>query len=417
MRKMKVLFLLATMLGCVLGYAESSHSFLVISDIHLDVSSKHTMDFSPKTATILNDLDVPTYQKLLDTIHTSIATGDIPKPEFMIVLGDLVGHRRHSSQSVVETERIVFSALRDTFPDIPVLYSFGNNDSLATDYGPFQTDDTSLSVRSPLDVMKTVWPHGHYLSSGAICNRDLQTYPCLLARKVSGGYYSAYLKPNLRLISLNSVMFSKHQTGYTREAVSAQLTWFEQQLQAAEKHNESVIVLTHIPPGDNVYRPYFWSNTNFWSDKANAQFIKSVITHHLNITGILAAHTHKDEIKVIENNSHIILAGVYMNAALSTSHGNAPSIRSYTFKQTKYDTRWDLSDYQTYYFTKNTDASLNTHVLYQFQAIYCNTLVKRMGTCLDNVTMDQVKSRMQAGNPHFYEKISAPENLHIVDYD
>lgn len=124
MGKIKSLFLLATMLACVLGYAESSHSFLVISDIHLDVSSKHRMDFSPKTATILNDLDVSTYQEMLDTIHTSIESGDIPKPEFMIVLGDLVGHRHHSSQAVIESERIVFSALRDTFPDIPVLYKF-----------------------------------------------------------------------------------------------------------------------------------------------------------------------------------------------------------------------------------------------------------------------------------------------------
>ena len=85
-----------------------SPNFLVISDIHLDQSSSHTMDINPLKPDKDNDLDPTTFTKLLGEINNNIKNGLIPKPDFMIILGDMVGHLRSSDHSVSDSESAVF---------------------------------------------------------------------------------------------------------------------------------------------------------------------------------------------------------------------------------------------------------------------------------------------------------------------
>ncbi len=388
-------------------------SFLVISDIHLNIHTQHAMEFAPKDATISNDLDIATYVQLVDKIKASIQSGELAKPEFILLLGDLVGHVRFSNEDVVNSERVVLKTLRAAFPDTPVLYDFGNNDSLEKDYGPFRASKSVLGFLSPLAVIKTIWPHGHFLSTGLLCERA-NTYPCLLERNTTGGYYAAYLKPNLRLIALNSVMFAKKEHGYDNRTKLGQLQWLEQQLREAEAAQEAALLVMHIPPGDNIYKAYFWSDTAFLSNEHSQQFHEIIQAHHGCLTGILAAHTHKDEIKVFENSEHVPLVGVYLNPALSASHGNAPSVRSYVLSPSNHNLGWDLSDYRTYYFTQPDRETIQIQQLYQFKSIYCGKGAQRMNDCLAAVTIDNLSRYLQAGNRNFNERISAPQNIRIV---
>lgn len=388
--------------------------FLVISDIHLNIHTQHAMEFAPTAATVQNDLDRVTYEQLVRTIKASIQSGEIPKPEFILILGDLVGHIRLSQEDVVNSESLVLNSLQAAFPEIPVLYTFGNNDSLVENYGVFRVDKPISDVHSPIDVIKTIWPRGHFLSTGARCDRDHHIYPCLLEKNTSSGYYTAYLKPNLRLISLNSVMFSKLRQGYSRDSISEQLLWLDRQLLEVEAAQESALLVMHIPPGNNIYNAYFWSNTAFWSNGYNQQFVDIIQAHYGCLTGILAAHTHKDEIKIIQNAEHMPLVGVYMNGALSTSHGNAPSVRSYVLSQSKDKLRWDLSDYWTYYFTQSKNGDIQVQPLYQFKNVYCDMQVdKRMSDCLDSVSINKLSRYLSIGNQNFNERISAPESIYI----
>ena len=415
---MKWLFLIGLFwhsLACAIPEAErgSQSNFLVISDIHLNIHTQHAMEFAPTTATVHNDLDRVTFEQLVRKIKTSIQSGEIPKPEFILLLGDLVGHIRFSQEDVVNAESRVLMSLQSAFPETPVLYTFGNNDSLAGDYGVFRVDKPILDAHSPLDVIKTIWPRGHFLSTGARCDRD-HIYPCLLEKKTSSGYYAAYLKPNLRLIALNSVMFSKQRQGYSSDSVSEQLLWLDRQLVEVEAAQESALLVMHIPPGDHIYKAYFWSNTAFWSNGYSQQFVDIIQAHHRCLIGILTAHTHKDEIKIIENAGHMPLVGVYLNGALSTSHGNAPSIRSYVLSQSQDKLRWDLSDYWTYYFTQANNGDIQVQPLYQFKNIYCDGQAnKRMSDCLDSVNISKLSRYLSVGNQNFNARISAPENIYI----
>ena len=340
---------------------EHQASFLVISDIHLNHHSQHAMDFAPKQATINNDLDVATYEELIDKIRDNIQSGEIDDPQFIILLGDLAGHIRHSQQDVVNNERIVMTTMKAAFPNTPIFYNFGNNDSLTADYGLFRSQDVKSEYRSPLDLIKSVWPQGLFLSTGKVCKYH-HTYPCLIKTNTSNGYYSAYLKPHFRLISLNTVMFSDKQRGYTNLNILDQLQWLERQLKEVEESHETALLVMHVPPGDNIYKAHFWSETAFWTFDEAQKFNQLIRDYRLSITGILAAHTHKDEVKLMGIGG-VAIAGVYLNPALSTSHGNAPAVRSYTLNRAENKLRWDLSDYRTYFFKRNANGDISSRLL------------------------------------------------------
>lgn len=419
---MRYLFILGLFWSCFAHGADiavpdvssgNQTSFLVLSDIHLNSRSAHVMDFAPKTRKITNDLDVVTYEELMDKLSTSIQSGEIAEPEFVIVLGDIAGHIRSSKETVIENERIVFKKLKEIFPNTPVFYNFGNNDSLSTDYGPFLSHISKSQIISPLHIIKEVWDHGNFLSTGKACKYH-QTYPCVIKSNTENGYYSAYLKPKLRLIALNSVMFSKHAKEYKSALIAEQLNWFEQQLNDVESLNETVLITMHIPPGKNTYQPYFWSDSAFWSQEPEQRFYQLVMNHHAAIIGILAGHTHKDEIKLFEDNGKQALSGVYINPALSTSHGNAPALRSYILHQTD-ELHWNLSDYQTFYFTREAavgDCTL--HSLYRFKDTYCaKKTTNRINDCLDGVSIQKVQENLGAGNKSFREENTEPGNIYI----
>ncbi len=392
---------------------EHQASFLVISDIHLNHHSQHAMDFAPKQATINNDLDVATYEELIDKIRDNIQSGEIDDPQFIILLGDLAGHIRHSQQDVVNNERIVMTTMKAAFPNTPIFYNFGNNDSLTADYGLFRSQDVKSEYRSPLDLIKSVWPQGLFLSTGKVCKYH-HTYPCLIKTNTSNGYYSAYLKPHFRLISLNTVMFSDKQRGYTNLNILDQLQWLERQLKEVEESHETALLVMHVPPGDNIYKAHFWSETAFWTFDEAQKFNQLIRDYRLSITGILAAHTHKDEVKLMGIGG-VAIAGVYLNPALSTSHGNAPAVRSYTLNRAENKLRWDLSDYRTYFFKRNANGDISSRLLYRFQEYYCTkNETKRMSDCWDKVSIDKVKHYLGAGNTSFQEGISEPQNIHIL---
>jgi len=413
---MKVLqkgIVLCGLLYGVICYAltvPSKTDFLVISDIHLNASSTHAMNFSPSFPSVLNDLDVATYHKLIHKLSTDIQSGLVAKPQFILLLGDLVGHIRYSSEDAIASETIVFETLKQEFPDTPILYDFGNNDSLLKNYGPFQTTLPDTPLRSPIDVMKTVWPQGGFLSSGVLCARQYHSYPCLIHTQKTSGYYSAYLNKNVRLIALNSVMFSDQSSQPDKE-IAAQLSWLKQELISVERNRESALIVMHVPPGYNLYRAWFWSDTSFWTDLNYDAFLDHISAHSSSVIGVLAAHTHKDELKIMLDPAKNPMFGVYLNPALSTSHGNAPSVRTYQLGQDK-KLHWSLTNYQTYYFKQKSD-DMTLNLLYDFRKTYCFPFEYKMTDCLENVSLEKMQLYYSAGNSQYFEKIKVPGNIYI----
>lgn len=397
-------FLFAVLLTFpLLTLANTENNFLVISDIHLDVNSSHAMEISPQRGNIANDLDLTTFKALMAKIHDSIAAGKISKPQFVLLLGDIVGHIRIGADSVITSESKVFNELKSNFPNIPIFYTFGNNDSLASNYGPFK-DRTKSPYTSAYDVAKQAanWSDG-FLSTGVLCEQSPKTFPCLISENTNSGYYDAYIQLSFRLISLNTVMFSRHSNPSPEEA-KQELQWLETQLKVATTNHETVLITMHIPFGNNVY-----DHTNFWNPTYQTTFLQLLKTYKESIVGVLAAHTHNDELKIIKDATGNTITGIYLTAALSTSHGNAPSVKTFYFAKSK-NSQWQITNYKSFYFSMNNN-HLDLTKLYDYQGEYCPFVAVDLYACLDNVTINQLHKYYTAGNKNNVGMMSSPEDM------
>lgn len=386
--------------------AETNH-FLVINDAHLHQSSLYTMDLAPSKFNILNDLDEATFDRLMDLIAQKIKTGLIPKPKFVLYLGDIVGHLRIGEQFIWNGELAFFTKFTTVFSDVPILYTFGNNDSYTANYGPFTSTDKNGVQRSPLDAAYATgkWKKG-FISTGKQCQQASSDTPCVISENQEQGYYAAYLEPGLRLITLNTILLSVWQFMPDFYAIEQQFTWLEQQLQQAKEKHETVLITMHIPPGVSVYDdlPFFHADNS-------TRLITLLAHYHDIIIGILAGHTHMDEMRLVQTPEGKNLLSIYLSPAISTAHQNAPAIRSYDYE--KQASHWQLKDYTTFYVTQDSEHHLKLQKLYQFQEVYCDSPVSNMQQCWDQITLKKMQKYYTSGNQKTHLTIKYPNNLLI----
>lgn len=405
---MKSRFIVYLIMACSLLFPvlsrSSSNNFLVISDIHLN-SSGRPMEISPAKPNGSNDLDSGTLTRLISIIKQNIQSGLVARPDFIVLLGDLVGHQRLTSQSAVTAEATVFTLLKNTFSDTPIFYTVGNNDSLMADYGPFTDPGRTAEPKSPYKVatLKSNWSDG-FLSTGTICKIPASTFPCVIPESsdyMMSGYYSAYLKPGFRLISLNSVLFSPSRVNISDNDAMKELTWFGGELKQAQQNKESVLIVMHIPPGNNTY-----DNSRFWLPEEQTVFLQLIKNNSTIIAGILTSHTHAEELKIIKN----IGVGVYFTAALSTSHGNAPSTKTFYYAST--NGKWQLSNASTFGFSQ-VDSKLKFDKIYDYKAIYCKGQEISLSDCLNDVTSVEMNKFFSVKNPNFPGNMTFPDDIYI----
>lgn len=405
MRKLYFYRMLALILLGFKFSASLAANFLVLSDPHLDKLSKHQMNFTPSSNSALNDLDEKTFRELLATTSHAIQQGEIPKPKFILFLGDIVGHLRMHEKDVERSETTFFKLLQQSFPHIPILYAFGNNDSLSANYGPFTSEEYRGLLKSPFDVAsKNADWHNGFLSTGRRCSTDHDAFPCLIEEDTVDGYYSVYIESKLRLIILNSVLFSANQFNTSQQAAKQQFNWLKSQLNTAQTNHEQVLIAMHIPPGRNVY-----DHRMFWHADDNQLFLNLIEAYHQNIMGILAAHTHQEEIKIIQNTAKQPLTGVYLTAALSTSHGNSPSIKLYEYA--KQQDAWQLINYSVFYFLKNHHTTITLKKLYDYNDHYCHDRKSNLFDCLKNITAEKMATYFRAGNTKNSPNIASPDDI------
>lgn len=383
--------IISVILVCNNGFANDN--FLVISDIHLNLNSKHKMEFTPNSQTIRNDLDKPTFLKLIRATNESIQQKIISKPKFILILGDIHGHTKYKN-NIKSSESYVFKTLTSEFKNTPIIYVFGNNDSPQRNYGKFSWQNLSPYI---IATQNAAWNNG-FLSNGNFC-KNSQELPCISTQNTKHGYFSAIIAPKLRLIALNSVLFSINN--HFKNAASQELAWLSKQLLYAKSNQEQVIISMHIPPGYNIY-----NNEAFWR-RAELKAFKKIINHNTKtIIGMLASHTHQEEIKIYKKDNTKI--GIYSTAALSTAYGNSPSVK--TFDLEKSADIWHIKNYTTYKFSLNQD-KITTNKLYDFKTEYCQKPTQNINLCLNNVTINKMHKYMSVGNPNKQGIIKHPKQL------
>jgi sphingomyelin phosphodiesterase acid-like 3 len=276
---------------------------------------------------------------------------------FVTVSGDLVVHGfdcryRHVLHTdegyaafVEKTTNYVIERVEGEFARVPVYVALGNNDSGCGDYR-IDLHDRYLKATSAATMA------GLRGASAEELQRARADYE-------TGGYFAVSMPalPNTRLLVLDDLFLSRRYTtcsGKKDEAASASvLRWLSDELSASAKKNEKVWLMSHIPPGIDVYGTLakfrnVCGGTDpemfLASDALGSLLAKYPETIRLAIFG----HTHSDEFRAL-NGVPVKLIG-----SVSPVHGNAPS---YTIGQVEPHTAV-LRDYSVFVAPDKTGAGV-----------------------------------------------------------
>lgn len=319
------------------------------------------------------DNDVQQYRKdstfnlLTSTLTEAKEIANKEQARFVIILGDFLGHdlrsyykkytKDYSLQGYQQFVKKIFAfinlQLKNAFPDKDIFAVVGNNDSYKNDY--YQDIDGAF-----------------FRDIGEQWSNFLQTAnsKASFAKTFAHAGYYAVNSPDakLRIIGLNTVLFSKKARGAAVDlAAQQQLQWLQRELALAKNNQQKVIMLMHIPPGVDVYATFrfkLFTLIEFWRKKELTKFQDLLANYADNIAGLFAGHLHADWFQVLtfaNTKGEVPLSGV---PAVSPIFGNNPAFRVYQYSPSSAQ----LNNYVTYFY------SLREHLFWQkeydFNALY-----------------------------------------------
>lgn len=289
------------------------------------------------------------YPLLASTLLVTKKMADEKNPQFVLLLGDLLGHQyrekykkytQDKSRSgyrffVIKTFQFLANEINQAFSVTDVYALLGNNDTYSNDYYS-QPNGQFFQDIAPI--------YAHLIKNK---NNSIQ----LQQQFRPGGYYAVdILKGKLRLIMLNSVLFSnKSNEKEVAQAANKELEWLHKQLQFTKLHNQKAIIAMHIPPSVDIYataRLRLFTLLELWRSDYLARFVADLQTFAPNIMAIFASHLHSDWFQILtfgNTNNEIPMIGV---SSISPIFGNNPG-----FKLNNYSPKnLELGDFQIYYY-------------------------------------------------------------------
>ncbi|MES2217564.1 MAG: hypothetical protein V4501_04035 [Pseudomonadota bacterium] len=307
-------------------------------------------------------------------------------PRFAIVLGDFLAHNFRAQyilathdrsltgyQSFVKkTLQFLTLEIHQALPDIDVYPVLGNNDSYTGDYsvqpGGSFLRDTTATWATLLNINEN--------------QRTLRaTFPI-------GGFYAVNLPGDgkQKLLVLDTVLFSTAIAGPgVKQAALLELKWLRDQLQMAQRQQQTVLLAMHIPDGINVYMTLlniFHGIDEFWKHDDSKEF-NAILKEYAGIVkGILPGHIHMDSFQVINLNDARAVPVSY-TSSISPIFGNNPGFKVYS-----YDKTLQLTDYDMYFYPLNEPAATRQwHKEYSFnQTYHQNCLTCDLLTGMKNLT-------------------------------
>lgn len=319
--------------------------FLFLSDVHLA---------DEKTLTISDTTDTGT--DLWDTVQRkihSILNSSNP-PAFIIYTGDMPEHGGNydPAQRNINIDTVLVNLHRmSQVKNIPLFYSPGNNDALDGNYCLFSDSTFSLvNGYSP-------YPYQAFnISKTPVGNKAFM----ISDENMASGYYSAKASNRLRIISLNSVIWSRSVSTSCPQDIAMQLPagdkqmmWLEQQLASAAFEGDKVYLIMHIPPGADAFssrndpsNPVMMWGTDTDKSTWQNQFLQKMSAYKNTVAGIFFGHTHMDEFRLIFDpvNEAQINQVAISSPGISPLFGNNPG-----FKLVQFDEKTKLpTDFVTY---------------------------------------------------------------------
>jgi sphingomyelin phosphodiesterase acid-like 3 len=334
-------------------------TFLWLSDFHLDPyygrpSAASTFRNSDNVCTQNSTIDLYRYghvgcdapNTLINELlqHVVVATSSNEKNDmidFVLVTGDFSRHATdHLDDGITETATILFTvskALKDAFPNIPIIPCIGNNDV----YPDYTVD---LEKGSDSNIILNISLEGFDVLFDS--EEERQSF-------ARGAYYARNVSESLTILTLNTVMYSvNHSPDQTfLDDPMGQFSWLEKQLHVASQAGKFVYILAHIPPTIGSFR-----HTQFWHDKYLARYFAVLQGYQDSVVrGHLFGHLHSDEFRLLQPPSSLPFNNkgsslnwtipLYIASSVTPVYGSNPS-----YRLVQYDTHsGQLLDYRTFY--------------------------------------------------------------------
>lgn len=377
----------------------NANTFLAVTDIHLKDGDTSDITYGKDTGDKL-------WNSTLSNISNLITE---QSPKFMVLLGDLPAHRDRPNlnKNITAVLKGVseLQTIRNT--SLPVFFVFGNNDSLAVNYGPMAENTEAPINLFSLDPNNN-WPT---LNTNPDCNnapRSACTYPKDMVYAESRGYYSAYPLGSavpLRFIALNSVMFSceYYVSGDAQlAAAQAEMDWFAEQLADASVKGEAVYIGMHIPIGSDAFN----HGEDMWNDKIKlrngmtlrANFLALAEQYKDTIRVVMSGHTHYNELRALYADTALSRLSVLDLGVpgITPNHYNNPAMQVYL-----YDVKHHLVDQKTYYTTPTPKEWLSYSFINDYGCNRNTTLLQCANRVLTNLPADKYKMNFPTRAPGY----------------
>eukprot|EP01083_Nonionella_stella_P039566 107603_1 len=308
------------------GATEST--FMTLSDVHYDPFYNETV--SAKTfCRSINQESVTTAAKAefgrqkcdspLKLIQSTLAKmAEVnPSPDFILIPGDLIAHHpplgSNPKDELFGYLDLFSKEIRKKFRNTPVLIAFGNNDYVHHDRSP--KPHSEFTNRTA-----TLWKG--LIGSEQTCDFDNLEY---------GLFYSCKIGSSLRVISLNTVLLMPGEPNNTKAIAQRQFEWLGETLQKIvdEGKNGRALIFGHVPP---VVGP--WSTKYLCAPEYISQLTGILSQYRAQITGLVFAHTHQDDIDVIYSTEKEPLTALFSLPAVAPSHGDTnPGFRIFSYRR------------------------------------------------------------------------------------
>uniref|UniRef100_A0A4W6F737 Sphingomyelin phosphodiesterase acid like 3A n=1 Tax=Lates calcarifer TaxID=8187 RepID=A0A4W6F737_LATCA len=312
------------------SYLPGTGRFWHITDLHLDPTYHLAPDptkvcFSSKGAPathagLYGDFLCDSPYRLIQSAFTHMAPLT-QQQDFIIWTGDSPPHvpaGELSTDIVIQVISNMTQTIRQHFPNLTVYPALGNHDYWPQDQMPTSTNAI-------------------YKAAAQLWKPWLQAEALLTLSQ--GGFYSQLVKPGLRLISLNTILYyGPNKVTENMTDPAGQFEWLEKTLEKAAQSLEKVYIIAHVPVG---YLP-FARNTTAIRESHNERLVAIFREYSDVIAGHFYGHTHRDSIMVLLDQQGKPVNSLFVSPAVTPikhvlePYSNNPAFRMYLYNTKDY---------------------------------------------------------------------------------
>merc|ERR1712223_301020 len=253
----------------------------------------YNCDLPSRTFTAMVEQIANTEQGNLDYI---IYTGDAPAHDVWL----------QTKEKNLEHQLFVLDTFAALLPEVPLYLTLGNHEGFPVN--AFPTDDQEDSIVSGAWLYEGLASH-HWADNLEPEERE---------RFRRNGFYSALVRPKLRIISVNN-NFCVGMNFFMMLDFSDpadQLDWLARQLELSEAAGEAVHILAHHPPSSCLPG---WAR----------EYTRIVNRFESTVVAQFHGHTHDDWFLVFHNESGAPSTTAFVATSVTTYTDNSPEYRIY----------------------------------------------------------------------------------------